>query len=107
MRMAPAMIGFAAIGWAGTAAADASPARSYEQACGACHIGSGYGVQRLTARLGKDKSILTTRTDLQRPYIRLVVRRGFQSMPAMSKVEVSDAELDAIIERLVPTPEAR
>jgi mono/diheme cytochrome c family protein len=101
MTRPASLLALAALSAAGSAAAATAPVpRTYESACGACHTNNGYGVQRLAARLGKDRSILTARTDLQGPYIRLVVRRGFQSMPAMSKVEVSDAELDAIVQTL-------
>jgi hypothetical protein len=53
---AAALAGLAALAFAGPAPAAAPPpARTYESACGACHQNNGYGVQRLAARLGKDR----------------------------------------------------
>ena len=86
----------------GSGARAAEPTRAYQVACASCHENNGYGVQRLAARLGADKARLSTRTDLQPAYVRGVVRRGLLSMPPMSKVEVSDAELDAIVRMLSP-----
>lgn len=87
------------------AAQAAQPApRDYASACASCHEGNGYGAQRLAERLGKDKARLSARTDLQPAFIRLAVRRGLLAMPAMSKVEVSDAELDAIVAQLTRPP---
>jgi mono/diheme cytochrome c family protein len=94
--------------FAQSAAAAEPVRRDYAAACGSCHEGNGYGVQRLAERLGKDKARLTTRTDLQPAYIRTIVRRGLLAMPPMSKVEVSDTELDAIVrvltQRAAPGP---
>ncbi len=50
----------------------------------------------LSRRRGKDKSLLAERGDLTVPYVRTVVRRGLNSMPAITRVEVTDPELDAI-----------
>jgi len=101
----PLVAGLAALA-TGAIAADAPP-RGYDAACGSCHENNGYGVQRLAERLGKDKARLSQRTDLPAEYIRGVVRRGFLSMPAMSKVEVSDAELDGIVRELSRRPASR
>ncbi len=46
--------------------------------------------------MGAERSLLYQRTDLVPSYVRAVVRKGTGSMPWMSKVEVPDADLDAI-----------
>lgn len=81
---------------AGPLANPASP-RRYADACGSCHENNGFGVQMLAARLGSERASLRRDLALPDAYIRLVVRNGFGAMPAMSRAEVTDAELDAII----------
>jgi mono/diheme cytochrome c family protein len=50
----------------------------------------------LGRRLGPDRALLAQRTDLHADYVRTVVRAGLNSMPALTRVEVTDVELDAI-----------
>jgi hypothetical protein len=54
----------------------------------------------LGRRLGKERAMLEHRTDLLPELIRHVVRHGIVSMPPLTRVEVTDAELDAIIRHL-------
>jgi mono/diheme cytochrome c family protein len=68
----------------------------FTQRCSLCHQAEGGGTWMLGRRLGADKALLESRTDLQPAYIRLVVRAGIASMPRFTRVDVSDAELDAI-----------
>lgn len=84
------------------AAPDAAlpPPRDYASACAACHANNGFAVQTLRARLGDAGALITGRDDLDDDYIRAAVRAGVGAMPPMSKAEVSDAELDAIIAEL-------
>lgn len=63
----------------------------------------------LARRLGKDRSLLAGRTDLTAPYIRQVVRWGLVNMPRLTRVELPEAELDAVVayltrERGAPPP---
>jgi len=74
-----------------------TPQRSYEDACAVCHDNGGFGVRVLADRLGPEKSLIHKSNDLDPDTIRAVVRGGMGAMPAMSKLEVSDAELDEII----------
>lgn len=71
--------------------------------CAKCHAESGTGTFMLGRRLGKDKAMLEARTDLAPELIRHVVRNGIVSMPAITRVEVTDAELDAIVRYLTRT----
>lgn len=64
--------------------------------CGYCHLAGGTGTLMLARRHGKDHALLAERTDLDRDYVRAVVRNGLNSMPALTRVEVPDEQLDAI-----------
>jgi mono/diheme cytochrome c family protein len=73
----------------------------FSNRCGACHLAGGMGTNLLTkqrALLGEppDKALLANRTDLTQDYVKIVVRRGKLAMPGLTRVEVTDAELDAI-----------
>ena len=85
------------------AAADLPGAGLFSRECGICHGENGYGTMMLERRLGKDRSLLRERTDLIPAYVRTVVRQGLSSMPPLSRVEVSNAELDAIVDYLTRT----
>jgi mono/diheme cytochrome c family protein len=68
----------------------------FRQRCGVCHFEHGFGANILARRVGVDKSLLETRTDLEAAYIHTSVRLGVGSMPRFTKVELPDAELRAI-----------
>jgi mono/diheme cytochrome c family protein len=68
----------------------------FKARCGICHAGMGPGVLTLTKRLGKDKSLIAERSDLDPNYVKGVVRRGLNSMPPLGRVEITDAELAEI-----------
>lgn len=72
----------------------------YSARCVKCHGESGTGTVMLGRRLGKDQGILERRNDLQAAFVRHVVRNGIVSMPALTRVEVTDDELDAILRYL-------
>lgn len=73
--------------------------------CLKCHGDSGTGTVMLARRLGKEKSLIESRTDLAPEFIRHVVRNGIVSMPAITRVEVTDDELKAITQYLTrPRP---
>lgn len=67
------------------------------QECGMCHLSGGTGTMMLERRVGAEKSLLAERTDLPPQYIEMVVRQGINSMPTITRVEIPDAELQAII----------
>jgi mono/diheme cytochrome c family protein len=73
----------------------------YSHLCGACHLTGGMGTNMLTRQrvmLGEpaENGLLTNRTDLTQAYVKIVVRHGRMAMPGLTRVEVTDAELDAI-----------
>jgi hypothetical protein len=43
-----------------------------------------------------DKGLLANRTDLTADYVKSVVRAGKGAMPAQTRVDVTDAELEAV-----------
>jgi cytochrome c5 len=81
-------------------AADAPPSegqRLFHTKCAVCHEGMTPGVIMLGKRLGPDKRFLADRTDLEPAYVKIVVRQGLRGMPPITRVEVTDGELDQII----------
>ena len=81
-------------------AATPPPPRTFANACATCHENGGLGVRILSDRLGAERASLRRDPALPAAYVRLVVRNGMGAMPAMSRIEVSDGELDAIIAEL-------
>lgn len=73
----------------------------FEVHCGYCHLTGGMGTNLLTKQrlmMGEtpDKGLLANRTDLTADYVKSVVRMGKGAMPAQTKVDVTDAEMDAV-----------
>ena len=77
-----------------------SDKRAFDAHCAKCHGATGTGTFMLGRRLGKDNAMLEQRADLAPELIRHAVRHGIVSMPAITRVEVTDAELDAIVRYL-------
>ena len=75
----------------------------FTRKCGICHLADGGGTWMLERRLGKEKSLLESRTDLLAPYVRLIARRGLNGMPRFTRVELPDADLEAITAYLTRT----
>lgn len=69
----------------------------FARRCGVCHFAGQTGTNILERRLGKERSLLAERSDLTAPYIRLVVRRGLVNMPRLTRVELPESELDAVV----------
>lgn len=74
---------------------------AFTHRCAMCHREGHTGTFILARRLGKEKSLLEQRTDLQPAYIRQVVRAGLVNMPRLSRVEMPDPDLDAAIAYLM------
>ena len=76
--------------------------RVFQQWCIHCHgeDNSGPGTLRLAWDRGEDKSLLTERDDLNREYVRVVVRRGLDEMPSFRITEISETELNALADFL-------
>lgn len=76
----------------------------FERRCAMCHRERQTGTFTLARRLGSERALLEARTDLVGAYIRTVVRWGLVNMPRLSRVEVPDPDLDAVIAYLAPAP---
>jgi mono/diheme cytochrome c family protein len=74
-----------------------SGAALYRHECVPCHAPGANASRMLAKRLGKENALLTERNDLDPDYIRTVVRRGINSMMPLSRVQVTDDQLDAIV----------
>lgn len=77
----------------------------FSNRCGSCHLAGGMGTnlltkQRMAAGEPPETGLLANRTDLTQGYVKSVVRMGKMAMPRLSRVEVTDAELDAIAKYL-------
>lgn len=73
----------------------------FEVHCGYCHLTGGMGTNLLTkqqvmAGNPPERGLLANRPDLTADYVRAVVRMGKGAMPAQTRVDVTDAELDAV-----------
>ncbi|RYG78125.1 cytochrome c, partial [bacterium] len=62
-----------------------------------CHRDGGTGTNLIARRLGKAQALLEQRKDLQPEYVRHVVRWGYLNMPRISRVELPDGDLEALI----------
>lgn len=95
-----ALVASAAAAGAGTDGAETEAlARGqalYERHCGVCHREGQTGTVVLGRRLGVDRALLAARTDLTVLYVRQVVRAGLVNMPRLTRVELPDADLDAL-----------
>ncbi|HYM36747.1 MAG TPA: cytochrome c, partial [Steroidobacteraceae bacterium] len=82
--------------------------QAFAARCLKCHSESGFATATLSRRVGEDKSLIEQRTDLAPEFIRHAVRNGIVSMPAITRVEVTDEELDSIVRYLTrPRASAR
>jgi mono/diheme cytochrome c family protein len=73
----------------------------YSNRCGACHLVGGMGTnlltkERVSAGQPPDSGLLANRSDLTRTFVKITVRNGTLAMPRLTRVDVTDAELDAI-----------
>lgn len=73
----------------------------FSHACGYCHLVFGMGTNVLTARraaagLPPESGLLANRTDLTAEYIRQVVRNGQGYMPRLTRVDITDSELELV-----------
>jgi mono/diheme cytochrome c family protein len=72
----------------------------YNGSCIYCHGPNVWGTFTLARRLGADHALLEQRTDLVGPYVKTVIRAGLGSMPAFRRTELTDADVDAIVDYL-------
>jgi mono/diheme cytochrome c family protein len=88
---------FDAVAAAADAATLARGNAVFTHRCSMCHREGGTGSFILARRLGAAKSLLEKRTDLDPTYVRTVVRWGLVNMPRISRVELPDADMDALV----------
>ena len=70
----------------------------FREKCGMCHGDAmGMGTGLLARRMAAEAALLENRDDLQASFIENVVRNGFGVMFPMSRGEVGDKQLQAII----------
>ena len=62
-----------------------------------CHRATGMGTGILARRMSPELALLENRRDLQPEFVTNAVRAGFGVMFPMSRAEVSDAQLQAIV----------
>lgn len=86
----------APVAGAALAATPADGKALFTRKCGICHLADGGGTWMLERRLGKEKSLLESRTDLQAAYVQVIARRGLNGMPRFTRVELPDSDLAAI-----------
>jgi mono/diheme cytochrome c family protein len=81
--------------------------RLFHERCSYCHLAGGTGTIMLARRLGKDRSLLEERTDLNPEYIKKITRVGINGMPPHNRIELPDSELDLIAIYLTRSTSAR
>lgn len=86
---------------AGSRLAASDGYRAYELRCGYCHLAGGMGTnllikQRMAMGDGPEMALLANRKDLAPDYIKAVVRQGKNAMPPQTRVDITDAELEAV-----------
>ena len=74
--------------------------------CRACHApGLDHpGTAKLALTKGADKSVIVNREDLPAEYIAHVVRNGLLGMPPLRPTDVTDAELERLVDYVRDTP---
>ena len=73
----------------------------FSNRCGACHLEGGMGTnlvrkQQMMAGNGPEAGLIANRDDLTIAYVKTVVRQGKNAMPPQTRVDLTDAELDAV-----------
>ncbi|MGZ8281682.1 MAG: c-type cytochrome [Allosphingosinicella sp.] len=77
-------------------AANQDGERMFQRRCGVCHLEGGMGTMVLARRVPPDQAKLQDRRDLNPEMVVATVRNGMGAMPRMTRVDVTDAELNAI-----------
>jgi len=71
----------------------------FQRWCAGCHVDSPFAPGTVALKAVRDPGavVLEQRTDLSPALIRTMVRRGFGGMPSFRRIEISAAELDALV----------
>ena len=102
MLLAIGLIAAPAAGLAKPKPAAVDGKAAFAHRCGVCHRDMGMGTLAVSRRMGFGmgpdmvKAWLENRGDLTADYVVAVIRNGQNSMPPLSRVEVSDADAAAI-----------
>lgn len=76
----------------------------FEKECAMCHEGFNTAVIMLGKRLGKENALLSQRKGLSADYVKYIVRNGILGMPAITRVEVTEEQLESIAAYLSRNP---
>ena len=93
------LIGASALAGLARPAAGGEPKGSevFEHYCSHCHgTADAPGTMQLSRTRGKDKGLLTQRTDLAPDYIEYIVRHGLKSMPPFAPSDLDETKLKAL-----------
>lgn len=83
------------------AAAEPTGKEIFDRHCIHCHgPGSEPGTSQLSRTRGAERALLTERNDLAPEYIQAVVRNGLRSMPPFVPSDLTDAQLEALVQYL-------
>lgn len=89
-------------------AAEMTGKEVFDYYCTHCHgSADGPGTMQLSRTHGKDRGLLTQRTDLASDYVEYIVRHGLRSMPPFVPSDLTDAKLKALVAFLTRKPEER
>ncbi len=102
MRLIASAASAALLAAAVPAAADTAGKEVFDRHCVHCH-GPGKemaGTLQLARTRGADKALLTERDDLPAVYIEYVVRHGLKAMPPFVPSDLTDAQLQTLIDYL-------
>jgi len=95
---APALVGLAIP----AAGGELKGSEVFDHYCSQCHgTVDAPGSVQLSRTRGKDKGLLTQRTDLAPDYIEYVVRHGLKSMPPFAPSDLDEARLRALVSFLM------
>ena len=79
-------------------AAEPKGSEVFDHYCSHCHSAADApGSVQLSRTRGKDKGLLTQRTDLAPDYIEYIVRHGLKSMPPFAPSDLDETKLKALI----------
>ena len=78
-------------------AAEPKGSEVFEHYCSHCHgTADAPATMQLSRTPGKDKGLLTQRTDLAPDYIEYIVRHGLKSMPPFAPSDLDEKKLKAL-----------
>ena len=94
------LVGFASLITLGAHAADLDGKQLFHQKCEMCHGAAGMGTGLLARRMKPEVAPLEKRDDLSAAYVARAARIGILNMPAITRGDVSDAQLASIAQYL-------